>query len=294
MGTRGAMKSGGAGKSGGSGRGRRAWALAGARGCRALVACALALTPACATKSEFNELAQKNAVLEKAVEQQRADAEALRGELEATRTRLENALRASADATSDVLSERTRLAALGGRMDEVTRDVEELKKEVQATRTEVDTRLDELKRAQEAQGNKPPPVAIPSDKGAHLAAIEQAHAAKDWTLTRTLGREFVNRYPADDKADDVVFLIGDADLRDGRPSSALGEFNRLLKQYPRSNVLDRTLYGMGDAYLALRDCANAKLAFQAVESRYGKQPIGQEARGKLALINRPSSGLCGP
>ncbi len=68
---------------------------------------------------------------------------------------------------------------------------------------------------------------IPPDKEAHFQAVQGAYAQKDWPLVRTLGHEFVVRYGADDRADDVQFLLGDADLKDNRPTSAQGEFNRL-------------------------------------------------------------------
>ena len=70
---------------------------------------------------------------------------------------------------------------------------------------------------------------------------------------RTLGHEYVTRYPVDEHADDVQFLLGDADLQDNRPTSSLGEMNRLLKVYPHSDRLDRTLFDMGEAYLELHD-----------------------------------------
>ena len=74
---------------------------------------------------------------------------------------------------------------------------------------------------------------IPADKEAHFQAVQGAYTQKDWALVRTLGHEYVVRYPGDDRADDVQYLLGDADLQDNRPTSALGEFNRILKQYPK-------------------------------------------------------------
>ena len=84
----------------------------------------------------------------------------------------------------------------------------------------------------------------------------------------------------------MQFLLGDADLQDNRPTSALGEFNRLLKVYPRSDKLDKTLFEMGEAYLQLHDCANAKLAFGAVEQRFAREKIGVQAKAK-ARGDRP-------
>jgi TolA-binding protein len=245
----------------------------------------------CAMRQDVDAVAARMNTMEKAMEEQRAAAAALRADLDATRTRLETALRANADANTDALSDRSKLQALGGRMDEAAHSIDELKKEVASTRRELDARLDDVRRAQ-GDGSKSPPVAIPADKVAHFAAVEQAHGRQDWNLTRTLGREYLGRYPEDERADDVIYLMGNASLKEGRAASALGEYNRLLKQFPKSNVLGPTLFDMGEAYLLQKDCQNAKLAFSSCEKRFAGETVGKEARGRLAKIAAPAPGMC--
>ncbi|WP_394843695.1 tetratricopeptide repeat protein [Pendulispora brunnea] len=232
--------------------------------------------------------------LTKTIEQQKQEIATLRADLDATRERLDNATRAYADKDEDIVAQKNRVNSLSGKLDEGSRAVEDLRKEVGSVREEVNARLDELKRAQEVQPTKPPPVSIPADKAQHYSATEAAYAQKDWGLTRTLGREYVSRYPTDDRTDDVLFLMGDADLLEGRPATALGEFNRVLKLNPKSNVLDKTLYAMGQSYLMLHDCNDAKLAFQSCVNRYPKQKIGIDAKQQIATIDKKPPGLCAP
>jgi TolA-binding protein len=241
---------------------------------------------------DYDALSAKQADTERLVQQARTEAAAVRADLDATRQRLDNALRANADSSTDVMSSKQRINDLGGRVDEVQHSVEELKREVAASRTEIYARMDEMRRAQPAAA--PPPVAIPPDKTAHFAQLRDAHGKRDWSTVRALGPEFVNRYPTDDRADEALYLMGDADLSDGRPSSALGHFNRLLKLFPRSKVLDKTLFAMGDAYMTMHDCAAAKLAYEACEKRFSKEKIGGEARAKLQTIAKNAPGLCAP
>ena len=59
-------------------------------------------------------------------------------------------------------------------------------------------------------------------------------------------------------------------------------------------MLDRTLYGMGDAYMMMHDCANAKLAYEACERRFAKERIGADARAKLQVIAKNAPGTCAP
>jgi TolA-binding protein len=244
---------------------------------------------------DFDALKAQNDALAKEVHAQGADLAAARTELQGTRERLENALRANADTGTDLLSSKQRINDLAGRADELAHAIDELRKLQQDTRNEVDTKLDAITRQQAVQqAPQPPPVQIPGDKETHFQAVNGAYGQKDWPLVRTLGHEYVVRYPTDDRADDVQFLLGDADLQDRRPTSALGEFNRLLKVYPRSDKLDRTLFSMGEAYMQLHDCVNAKLAFGAVEQRFGREKIGQQAKARLQTIEHPQPGVCAP
>ena len=196
---------------------------------------------------DFDALSAKTDKMEKDTVQARAETAAVKADLEATRQRLDNALRANADSSGDMIASKQRLNDLAGRVDEVSHGIDDLRRDVGASRTELYARIDEMKRAQPAA---PPAaaaaaIAVPADKDAHYKQLEAAYAKRDWPTVRVLGPEYVNRYASDDKADDALFFVGSADLQDGRPSSALGQFNRLLKLFPRSNVLDKTLYAMG-------------------------------------------------
>jgi TolA-binding protein len=257
----------------------------------------LASTGCLVQQRDHDALSAKQADIQKQLELARADTAHLREDLEATRQRLDNALRANADNSSEAMSSKQRMNDLGGRVDEVKHDVDELKKEIGMSRTEIYARMDEMRRLQAAAAPAvaaPPPVSVPGDKGAHYSQLKDAHVKRDWSVVRALGPEYVNRYPADANTDEVLYLMGDADLSDGRPSSALGHFNRLLKLFPKSKVLDKTLYAMGEAYMTMHDCGNAKLAYEACEKRYSKDKIGGDARAKLQTIAKNAPGLCAP
>ncbi len=260
-----------------------------------VIVAAVLFAPACvATQQEHDALVAKSAQMEKDVAQSRAEVVAMHADLEATRQRLDNALRANADSSSDFLTSKQRLNDLAGRVDEVNHGVEELRRDVGASRTELYARIDELKRGAAPAPAAPAPLAVPADRAAHLKALEDAYGKREWPAVRVLAPEYVNRYASDDKADEALFYVGSADLQDGRPSSALGQFNRLLKLFPRSNVLDKTLFAMGDAYLMMHDCANAKVAYDACEKRFSKDKIGMDAKAKLDQIGKNPPGLCAP
>jgi TolA-binding protein len=223
----------------------------------------------------------------------------LRADLDATRDRLDNALKANADTGSDVLTEKSRMNELAGRLDETSHKLDEVQSSLAAGRNEMDARFDQLARTQAAQSAPapvpvPPPIPIPANKDEHFAALEAALKAKDYAKVRVLGHEYVNRYATDEKADDALYWTGRADLEEGRPSSALGEWNRLLKNFPKSNMLDKTLFGMGEAYEAMHDCTNAKLAYGTVVSHYPREKLATDARTRITAVNALPAGSCAP
>jgi TolA-binding protein len=265
-----------------------------------LVPFALSL-PGCGVfvmQKEHDALTERTAQIERREAEERAELAALRADLAASRERLENALRANADNGSELFSSKQRINEVAGRLDEVSHGVEENRRDLSASRAELSQRLDELKKQIPPPAPPapppPPPLAVPQDKAAHLQALREAKDKKDHATVRLLGPEYVLRYPNDDSADLALLLVAEADREDGRPASALGSYNRLLKLYPRSRLLDRTLYGMGEAYLTMHDCTNAKLAYQACDSRFAREKTGQEAKAKLALIAKAPPGLCAP
>ena len=180
---------------------------------------------------------------------------------------------------------------LAGRLDETAHKADELQSTVAAVRTELEARLDQLARAQAAQAAQqpvqappPPPLRIPDSKADHFAALEAAFKAKDYAAVRTLGHEYVNRYATDEKGDDALYWTGKANLEDGRPASALGEWNRLLKLFPKSNMLEPTLFGMGQA---TRRCTTAPMRSSRTGRSSPTSPTASSAR-RRTRARRPS------
>src|SRR4051794_38129138 len=98
---------------------------------------ALPLSGCFVMKKEHDAVAAQAAAAEQQAGAARAEVVALRGDLEATRQRLDNALRANADSSSDLVTSKQRINELAGKSDEMLHGLEELKRDVAATRTEI-------------------------------------------------------------------------------------------------------------------------------------------------------------
>src|ERR1700754_2011853 len=101
------------------------------------------------TQKEHEVVAARAEQAEKQAVAARAEAAALRSDLDATRQRLDNALRANADSSTETMSTKQRLNDLAGRVDEANHGLEELRRDVTASRTEIYARMDDLKRTQQ-------------------------------------------------------------------------------------------------------------------------------------------------
>lgn len=211
----------------------------------------------------------------------------MRTHVDATEKRLDNALRANADRGAEALGTEEKLNDMRGKLDEITHRMDSAETKMAAVEHEL-TNFDDTRGAGAA-----PLVAVPSDKKSHFAALSKANDSEKWSDVHHLGREYIKRYPEDENVDDATYLLGYASLREGRPSSALAAFNRILKTSPKSNVLDRTLLAMGEAYLLLHDCESAKLALKSCVKRFAKTPIGKQAADKLKAIEADQS-TCSP
>ncbi len=240
----------------------------------------VAMLPSCwASQSEVSDMKDR---LDKELTSARASVKQLESDLAATRTRLDNALKANAENGSDLSSSKQRIAQLTGRVEEANHAADEAKREVAQLRAEIS------KGSQSAA----PSIPIPADKTAHFSAVDEAYRHHDFSTLRALGSDYVSRYPSDDKGDIVLFYMGDADLKDGRPTSALASFNKLLKSFPKSKTMPMTLFDMGEAYLALHNCPDAKLAFSSCVSHAGSDQVGKDAKDRIKKIDSKPAGLC--
>lgn len=133
---------------------------------------------------------------------------------------------------------------------------------------------------------------VPSDKKKHFNAATQALRIGEHSFARALFREFVKKYPKDRLADDAQYWLGVSYLRQERPAQALGEFKKVLSDYPKGDMLDETLYDMADAFFQVRACTDAKNALNALLKKYKRSSLAPKARKKLRQINAAGKRAC--
>ncbi len=133
---------------------------------------------------------------------------------------------------------------------------------------------------------------IPADKGEHYSAAYRAYQRNEFGAARALFRAYITRYPQDDQADNALYWVGKSYLRQERPANAIQEFQRVLTTYQRGDAVDETLFDMGNALFALRQCSEARDVLNTLIRNFPRSGLIRRARAKLSEMRSPPPGVC--
>jgi TolA-binding protein len=174
---------------------------------------------------------------------------------------------------------------------EQRREMTEQRQQLDAQRQEIERRVDQIARAAGMDVTLQPSE-IPRDQAAHFQAGSQALRVGSHSYARALFREYVIRYPADERADDAQYGIGSSYLQQNQPAAALGEFRRVLTTYRTGDVMDKTLADMAEAFVQVRACNDARQSLEGLIAAYPDSPLVARARTRLRDISRLPARAC--
>ena len=196
--------------------------------------------------------------------------------------------RNSADMGLEVQQLREQIARLEGQ-------IAELRNELDQTRRQMDEQRQQYEKVlkQASTGEMTlEPNDIPQDRSAHFAAAYRAFQDSQWLKSRALFRAFVETYPQDDQADEAQYWLAMTYMRQGRPATALGEFRKVLSQWPRGTAVPVALLDMAEAFFELQACNDARAALEALIRGHARSPLVPRARAKLREIENAPAGHC--
>lgn len=204
---------------------------------------------------------------------------------------MEESTKLSANYGADIDILRNELAMLKGRLEEISYKLQKIDEELERRQKTLEDRL-KVMALQTGVEVVLAPEDIPQDKETHWNSIELAFKNGEYAKMRALAKEFINRYPQDERCDDAQFNIGLSYLQEKKYQKALGQFQLLIDKYPKSDLLDDTLYYMGEGFLGIKDCDDAKVLWEKLIKDYPRSQFSSEARKKLILIQRNKSQHC--
>lgn len=199
--------------------------------------------------------------------------------------------RNSADLGTEVIQLREQLQAVEGSLAELQNELQTTQRQMGEQQQAFDQQIRRF--AQKAGVDMAVDESqIPDNADAHFAAGQTALGAGEHSQARALFREFIRRYPEDERADNAQYLVGKAYLVERRPANALGEFRRVISNYPRGDAVDEALFDMADAFFQLHACTDAKAALEALIRGHRRSSLRDDARRKLRQINRAPASAC--
>jgi TolA-binding protein len=199
--------------------------------------------------------------------------------------------RDSADAVAQVQAQQQKMNELEGKLAEMTHNLTSLMEQTAKAQLDLDDRLGKMGTGKPGEIALDP-AQIPGDKAAHFSAAYDAYKASEHEKARALFKEYLTRYATDDKAGDAQYWIGASYLVQNKPATALGEYRKVISNYPKSPAVDTALYGMADAFYRLHACSDAKGAVDALIKRKPSKALEDRAKQLGKVLKSVAKDYC--
>ncbi len=192
--------------------------------------------------------------------------------------------RNSADFGAEIEMVKDKMREVDGSLAEINHQLEESGKRIDQTTQRVtdfalaagvDVPVDESK--------------IPQKSADHYEMIRASFAANRWGETRSLSKNFLKKYPKNDKSDDVQLYIAKSYLEQKRWAKALGALRWLTDKYPKSDLTPEVLYEMAYAFFSLGDCTDARILVEAITTRHKKSQFVDKANALSEQMKKNKS-----
>ena len=188
--------------------------------------------------------------------------------------------RNSADVGLQVQKLQQDLAVLLGKVDEISHNMDVMQKDYQAWRAQADVKLEALgSRGGTSSGGA-------GDKESIFTQAQQKLGAGDHEEARRLLRQFLTQFPQDARAPQAQLLHGDSYFQQKKYAAAIGEFQKVIDGYPKSPAVEEAMFKIGQSFLELRYCTDAKTFLGETLKRYPRTRFAATIHKSLQEIQR--------
>lgn len=244
-----------------------------------------------------NTLEDRIMALENASREQRAEADQIRRDFEG---RFAERLK-KIDETVESLNRAAHrtTAEVGAQVDELLRQLQLMRGELADMRFKNDElvkRLDDMDRRVAALGGDRAlerleakkalaDVERPADRKQFFALARGYQERKEYSYSRPLFGEFIEKWRYDDLSPQAQLLIADSHFDEKQFRAAILEYQKVREGWPRSKFVPDALYKLGLCFLELKMKDEAR-AFLEQAAQYTGQEAGKLARARLKELSR--------
>src|SRR4051812_43573202 len=252
---------------------------------RALLVSLLMMCGACVTTAQEGE-------------DMRRDIAALRADLKketdtatADRKKQEDEQAQRAKALQDALDQLSRASRKSGA--DLAVDMEKAQNDLAAVHGQIEVLQHRLDTLEKAQGDQQKAVADaaakardqaehPTDKEAIYALAKRKLDGGQTLRARELFTEFLAKFPKDELASNAQYWLAESWYAERKYNDAIGEFQKVLKEYKGSEKVPDALLKIGMSFQAQKDCQNALLFFEELQQGHKSAPAAKTAREHIA------------
>ena len=262
--------------------------------------CAIALlgalaAPACVTSSEGEKMQSDITALRRRLDDIDKRDKEYKEQVVRLRKVLDEATalltRNSADVGAKAAKAEQDIAALQGRIEEISHTVEQTERQSTDDRTRLDTRLAALEQTQNKIVDRVAPE-MPSDKDQLWTQAGQRLASGQRDDGRRFYRVFIQRFPADPRAPQAYLAIAMSFVQESKYANAVGELQKVLNTYPSSPEVPEAMWQLSLAFVQLHFCTDAHSLLSDLVKRYPRSPRAADARGELKSIAKLPKSAC--
>jgi TolA-binding protein len=251
--------------------------------------------PACVTTSEGEKIQSDIAALRARLDEIDKRDKEYKEQVVRLRTVLDEATklltRNSADVGAKAAKAEQDIAALQGRIEEMTHAQEQANRQAVENQNRLDARLAALEQTQTKIVDKVAPT-LPEDKEQLWAQARQRLDSGQRDDGRRFYRVFIQRFPQDPRASQAYMAIGMSFVQEGKYPNAAAEFQKVMNSYASSPEVPEAMWQLAVAFVQLHFCTDAKALLTDLVKRYPKSPRAADAKNELKAIAKLPKSAC--
>jgi TolA-binding protein len=199
--------------------------------------------------------------------------------------------RNSADVGAKAAKSEQDIAALQGRLEEMTHAEEVQARQVADATNRLEARLAALEQTQTKIVDKVAPV-MPDDKDALWTQAGQRLSSGQRDEGRRFYRVFIQRFPADPRAPQAYLAIGMSFVQESKYPNAAAEFQKILDTYPKAPEVPEAMWQLSRSFVELHFCTDARSLLNDLIKRFPKSSRAADAKTELKSIAKLPKSAC--
>ena len=193
--------------------------------------------------------------------------------------------RNSADLGTKVAHNESDIAALTGKLEEAKYLLDELQKQLATRLAAVEQTQQKTTQEQQKIIERVAPT-MPEDKEALWKESQNRLAGGMREDARRFLRSFIQRFPSDPRASQAQLQVGQSFAQEFKHGLAVAEYLAVMSRFSRSPEVPEAMWYLGESYVAMKYCTDAKAIFQDLSKRYPKSPRAAQVKERLREIQK--------